>query len=100
MLLGRRDRADARGRLRRFSAEEQARACSELRAELRSEFLMLCDCPEEVVPLWAEAERLGIPVGFASRAQFAHWTVSRSSGVRDLIRGKKGPSFASHLHRR
>lgn len=56
LLLGRRDRADARGRLRRLSAEEQARACSELRAELRSEFLMLCDCPEEVVPLLPEAE--------------------------------------------
>ena len=56
LLLSRRDRAEACSALRRLSVDEQARACAELRAEVRSEFLMLCDSPEEVVPKLAEAD--------------------------------------------
>ncbi len=56
LLLGRRDRAEARRKLGRLSVEEQAVACSELRAEVRSEFLMLCDRPEDIVPLLPEAD--------------------------------------------
>ena len=56
LLLGRRDRTEARRKLGRLSVEEQASACSELRAELRSEFLMLCDRPEDIVPLLPEAD--------------------------------------------
>ncbi|MEE9278909.1 MAG: DUF6178 family protein [Myxococcota bacterium] len=56
LLLGRRDRAEARRKLGRLSVEEQASACSELRAEVRSEFLMLCDRPEDIVPLLPEAD--------------------------------------------
>ncbi len=56
LLLARRDRPAALSQLRRLAPEEQARACSELRAELRGEFLMLCDSPEQVVPLLPEAD--------------------------------------------
>ena len=56
LLLARRDRPAALSLLRRLALEEQARACSELRPEVRSEFLMLCDSPEEVVPLLPEAD--------------------------------------------
>lgn len=56
LLLGRRDRAAARRALQALSPRDQARACSELRAEVRSEFLMLCDSPERVVPLLPEAD--------------------------------------------
>jgi hypothetical protein len=56
LRLGRSDRAAARARLRELSAEEVASACHELRPESRSEFLMLVESPEEVVPLLAEAE--------------------------------------------
>jgi hypothetical protein len=56
LLLARRDRPAALSQLRRLAPGEQARACSELRPELRSEFLMLCDSPEQVVPLLPEAD--------------------------------------------
>ena len=56
LLLARRDRPAALSQLRGLAPEEQARACSELRAEVRSEFLMLCDSPEQVVPLLPEAD--------------------------------------------
>ncbi len=56
LLLARRDRPVALSQLRRLAPEEQGRACSELRPELRSEFLMLCDSPEQVVPLLPEAD--------------------------------------------
>ncbi len=56
LLLARRDRPAALSQLRRLSPEEQARACSELRAEVRSEFLMLSDSPELIVPLLPEAD--------------------------------------------
>ena len=39
-----------------MSPEEQARACQDLRLEARSEFLMLIEHPEDVVPLLPEAE--------------------------------------------
>lgn len=56
LRLGRTDRAAARARLRELSPEELASACQELRPEARSEFLMLVESPEDVVPLLAEAE--------------------------------------------
>ncbi|MFQ5513874.1 MAG: DUF6178 family protein [Myxococcota bacterium] len=56
LRLARRDRAAARARLRALSPEAQARACQELRPEVRSEFLMLLDHPEKVVPLLPDAE--------------------------------------------
>lgn len=52
----RRDRAAARARLRGMSAPAQASLCQELRPGLRSELLMLCDHPEEVVPLLPATE--------------------------------------------
>jgi hypothetical protein len=54
--LGRRDRAAARKRLRGLAPAALARACQELRPRARSEFLMLTDHPEQVVPLLPEAE--------------------------------------------
>jgi hypothetical protein len=56
LRLGRTDRAAARARLRELSPEELASACQELRPEARSEFLMLVERPEDVVPLLPEAE--------------------------------------------
>jgi len=56
LRLSRSDRAAARARLRELPAEELASACQELRPETRSEFLMLVERPEEVVPLLPEAE--------------------------------------------
>lgn len=56
LVLGRRDRPAARRVLQGLSTQQQAEACSELRAEVRSEFLMLCDRPEDVVPLLPEAD--------------------------------------------
>jgi hypothetical protein len=56
LRLSRSSRAAARRALNRLSPEQQADACRELRPEVRSEFLMLCDHPEQVVPLLAEAE--------------------------------------------
>ncbi|MFI5314802.1 MAG: DUF6178 family protein [Myxococcota bacterium] len=56
MRLGRSDKAAARARLRELGPEEQASLCEELRPEARSEFLMLVERPEDVVPLLAEAE--------------------------------------------
>ena len=56
LRLGRTDRAAARARLLELSPEELALACQELRPEARSEFLMLVEHPEDVVPLLAEAE--------------------------------------------
>lgn len=53
---GRRDRAAARKRMRALAPELLAEACSELRPEVRPEFLMLLDSPEHVVPLLPEAE--------------------------------------------
>jgi hypothetical protein len=56
LRLARRDRASARAQLRALTAAEQADACRELRPEVRCEFLMLLDRPEDVVPLLPEAE--------------------------------------------
>jgi len=56
LRLARKDRSAAREKLRRLDAEAQADACQELRPEVRSEFLMLLDHPENVVPLLPEAE--------------------------------------------
>jgi hypothetical protein len=56
LRLARRDRAAARARLGALSSEEQAEACRSLSPAARSEFLMLLDHPEQVVPLLPEAE--------------------------------------------
>ncbi len=56
MGLARRDRAAAREQLRALVPDQLAELCQELRASLRSEFLMLLDHPEDVVPLLPEAE--------------------------------------------
>ncbi len=56
LRLARRSREVAREKLRALEVAAQARACLELRPEVRSEFLMLLDNPEEVVPLFPEAE--------------------------------------------
>ncbi|MCH6561464.1 MAG: hypothetical protein IH800_03460 [Myxococcales bacterium] len=56
LRLGRKDRAAARQSLRAMSAEAQARACRELSPEVRSEFLLLLEHPEQVVPLLPETE--------------------------------------------
>ena len=56
LRLARKDRAAARESLRALSVEEQARVYLEVRPELRSEFLMLVDHPERVVPLLPDAE--------------------------------------------
>jgi uncharacterized protein DUF6178 len=56
LRLGRSDRAAARARLRELAPEEIASLCQELRPEARTEFLMLLDRPEAVVPLLPEAE--------------------------------------------
>jgi Family of unknown function (DUF6178) len=56
LRLARRDRAAARARLASLSDEAQADACRSLAPGARSEFLMLVDHPERVVPLLPEAE--------------------------------------------
>jgi hypothetical protein len=47
---------EARRRLRALEVEAQARACLDVRPEVRCELLMLVDHPEDVVPLLPEAE--------------------------------------------
>jgi hypothetical protein len=54
--LSRSDRAAARAALAAMTTEDQARACQDLRLELRDEFLMLVEHPEDIVPLLPEAE--------------------------------------------
>ncbi len=56
LRLSRSSRVDARRVLRGLTEAQQAEACRELRPEVRSEFLMLCDHPERVVPLLPEGE--------------------------------------------
>jgi hypothetical protein len=56
LRLARVSREAAKKKLRDLGEEEQARACLELRAEVRTEFLMLLDHPENVVPLLPDAE--------------------------------------------
>lgn len=56
LRLGRSDRAAARARLRELAPAELASLTQELRPESRSEFLMLVERPEDVVPLLPEAE--------------------------------------------
>lgn len=56
LRLSRQSRVAARRALNRLTPAQQADACRELRPEVRSEFLMLCDRPEDVVPLLPEAE--------------------------------------------
>jgi hypothetical protein len=50
LRLARSDRAAARAQLRDLAPQTLAHLCQELRPELRSEFLMLADHPEEIVP--------------------------------------------------
>jgi hypothetical protein len=56
LRLSRSDRAAARARLAELSAQAQAEAGQELAPAARSEFLMLLESPEAVVPLLQEAE--------------------------------------------
>ncbi len=56
LRLSRSDKAAAKRALAAMSPEEQALACQDLRLEARSEFLMLVERPEDVVPLLPEAE--------------------------------------------
>jgi hypothetical protein len=56
LRLGRSDKAAARARLRELAPAELASLAQELRPESRSEFLMLVERPEDVVPLLPEAE--------------------------------------------
>ncbi len=56
LRLSRSSRTAARRALSRLTLAQQAEACRELRPEVRSEFLMLCDHPEEIVPLLPDAE--------------------------------------------
>jgi hypothetical protein len=56
LRLSRSDKAAAKRALAAMSAEEQALACQDLRLEARSEFLMLVESPEDVVPLLPEAQ--------------------------------------------
>ena len=55
LRLARKDRAGARARLRALDPDDLAQACEELQPELRSEFLLLLDQPEVIVPRLAEA---------------------------------------------
>lgn len=55
LRLARASRAAAVRKLRGLDLESQARVCVELRPEVRSEFLMLLDHPERVVPLFPDA---------------------------------------------
>jgi hypothetical protein len=52
----RQDRAAARGALQALDPAALAGLCQELRPEVRNEFFMLLEHPEEVVPLLAETE--------------------------------------------
>ncbi len=54
--LARSDRVAAKAALAAMSNEAQARACQDLRLEMRDEFLMLIEHPEDIVPLLPEAE--------------------------------------------
>jgi hypothetical protein len=56
LSLVRSDRAAARARLAELSPDQISQACQELRPEVREELLMVVERPEEVVPLFAEAE--------------------------------------------
>jgi hypothetical protein len=56
LRLARSDRDAARERLRPLDAAALAHACLDLRPEVRPEFLMLVERPEDVVPLLPEAE--------------------------------------------
>jgi hypothetical protein len=56
LRLSRSDKAAAKRALAAMSAEDQALACQDLRLEARSEFLMLVESPEDVVPLLPEAQ--------------------------------------------
>jgi Family of unknown function (DUF6178) len=56
LRLARSDRSAARAALAAMSDEAQARACQDLRLEVRGEFLMLVEHPEDIVPLLPEAE--------------------------------------------
>jgi hypothetical protein len=56
LRLARSDKAAAVRALAAISLEEQARLCQDVRLESRSEFLMLTEHPEDVVPLLPEAE--------------------------------------------
>jgi hypothetical protein len=77
LRLSRSSRAAARRALSRLSPAEQAEACRELRPEVRSEFLMLCDHPEDVVPLLPEAD-LAISIR-ASGMSDAAWLLEVAS---------------------
>ena len=54
--LARSDKRAAKAALAALSNEQLARACQDLRLELRDEFLMLVEHPEDIVPLLPEAE--------------------------------------------
>ena len=56
LRLARSSRAAGRKKLRTLAPEQLSQACQELRPEVRSEFLMLVDRPEDVVPLLPPAE--------------------------------------------
>ena len=56
LRMARSDRSGAKRALAAMSDEAQARACQDLRLEARSEFLMLVEHPENIVPLLPEAE--------------------------------------------
>ena len=56
LRLSRGDRGGAKAALAAMSNEDLARACQDLRLELRDEFLMLVEHPEDIVPLLPEAE--------------------------------------------
>jgi hypothetical protein len=56
LRLARASRDAAKKKLRGLSSQQQAHACVELRPESRSEFLLLLDHPERVVPLLPDSE--------------------------------------------
>jgi hypothetical protein len=56
LRLARASRDAAKKKLRGLSSQQQAQACVEVRPESRSEFLLLLDHPERVVPLLPESE--------------------------------------------
>lgn len=68
---------EARARLRELSAARQAELCLELRPEVRSEFLLLLDQPEDVVPLLPDTE-VCITVRAAGMTE-ASWLLELSS---------------------
>ncbi len=77
LRLARSNRDAARAAFARLSPEAQADACLELRPELRVEFLMACESPEEVVPLLGDAQ-----VAVTARAtgmEEASWLVELAS---------------------